>query len=392
LKIRDARRIALSLPEVTEEPHFDVSSFRVRGKIFATVPSDETLRVFVEEELRDLMVGVDPKAYEKIWWGKKVVGLSVKLAKASQKDLEMLLRRAWARKAPKTLRKAVTLLVVALLAAAAPARAEPPQPLRRIAYASEDSLQFGDLLLPPGPGPFPLAVVIHGGCWLARVGSLDSTAALAAALTDAGIATWNIEYRRVGNRGGGWPGTFLDVGAATDYAKTLARSYPLDLARVVVVGHSAGGHLALWVAARAKLPVASELRRESPLPLRGVVALAGPGDLRTIAAHAGDICGEHTLERLVGGTLELVPEHYAQASPAALLPLAVRQILVAGSEDPVIPTRLLAAYESAARKAGDRVELDEIKGAGHLDLIAPGPPAWATVREKILELVGAATH
>src|SRR5262249_5256884 len=161
-------------------------------------PSDDVIRVFVEEELRDLMVGVDPKSYEKIWWGQKVVGLSVRLAKASRKDVETLLREAWARKAPKTLRKAIGLLLLVALAAAGPARAEASQPTHRIAYATEDSLQFGDLSLPPGPGPFPLAVVIHGGCWLARIGSLDGTAALAAALTDAGVATWNVEYRRVG--------------------------------------------------------------------------------------------------------------------------------------------------------------------------------------------------
>jgi acetyl esterase/lipase len=117
------------------------------------------------------------------------------------------------------------------------------------------------------------------------------------------------------------------------------------------------------------------------------VALAAPTDLRAIAASAGDVCGDHTLERLVGGTLDAVPEHYAQASPAALLPLAVRQVLVAGSDDRLIATRAIAAYESAARKAGDPVELAEVRGANHLDLIAPEPPAWPTVRDKVLELV-----
>ena len=281
----------------------------------------------------------------------------------------------------------LSLLSWALCASAAGVRAEPVQTVHRIAYANEDSLQFGDLLLPEGKGPFPLAIVIHGGCWLSRF-SLDGTAALASALTDAGIATWNIEYRRVGNRGGGWPGTFLDVAAATDYATTLAKTYPVDLSRVVVVGHSAGAHLALWDAARAKLPAQSELRRGKPLALKGVIALGGPGDLRPIADRAGRICGDKTLERLLGGTLESVPERYAQASPAALLPFAVRQVLVAGSDDAVIPTRLLADYEAAARNAGDRVELAEIRGATHLDLITPGPPAWPTVRDKVLELIG----
>jgi hypothetical protein len=103
VKLADARKIALSLPETTEEPHFDISSFRVRKKIFATVPSNDVVRVFVEEELRDLMVGVDPKAYEKVWWGKKVVGLAITLSAAKKKDVEMLLREAWLRKAPKSL-------------------------------------------------------------------------------------------------------------------------------------------------------------------------------------------------------------------------------------------------------------------------------------------------
>ena len=105
MKLAEARRIALSLPEVTEEPHFDLSSFRVRGKIFATVPGKEELRVFVAEELRDLWSDADPKTYEKIWWGKKVVGLRVRLTSAKTKDLETLLHAAWAQRAPKTLRK-----------------------------------------------------------------------------------------------------------------------------------------------------------------------------------------------------------------------------------------------------------------------------------------------
>ena len=103
VKLAEARKFALSLPDTTEEPHFDISSFRVRRKIFATVPSNDVVRVFVEEELRDLMVGVDPKAYEKVWWGKKVVGLAITLSAAKKKDVEMLLRESWLRKAPKSL-------------------------------------------------------------------------------------------------------------------------------------------------------------------------------------------------------------------------------------------------------------------------------------------------
>ena len=122
----------------------------------------------------------------------------------------------------------------------------------RVAYGP-DSLQFGELRLPSGHGPNPVAVVIHGGCWLSMA-DLHVMDRFSEALTDAGVATWNIEYRPVDNPGGGWPGTFTDVGLAVDHVRDLAREYSLDLTRVMVVGHSAGGHLALWAAARHRLP------------------------------------------------------------------------------------------------------------------------------------------
>ena len=272
------------------------------------------------------------------------------------------------------------------LGVAVTARAEPASRVQRIEYALDDPLQFGDLILPPGAGPFPLAIVIHGGCWRAGIATLDSTSALADALADAGVATWNVEYRRVGNAGGGWPGTFRDVAAATDFAKTLAEKHPIDLSRVVIVGHSAGAHLALWAAARSKLNEKSALYTKSPLALRGVVAIAGPGDLRPLALR-GSICGRGTIETLLGGTIESVPEHYAQASPAAMLPLGVRQMLISGSDDRVVPPRLVAQYEAAARRAGDPVQLDEVSGADHIDLIVPSTNAWPTVRKRVLELV-----
>ena len=289
-----------------------------------------------------------------------------------------------------SLRLGISFLALSIAFRIPSAQAETADEIHRIPYAADDSLQFGDLLLPRGAGPFPLAVVIHGGCWRAGIATLDSTSALADALAGAGVATWNVEYRRVGNRGGGWPGTFRDVAAATDFAKTLAASYPIDLARVVVVGHSAGAHLALWAAARAKLNQASALYVKSPLALRGVVAIAGPGDLRPLGLR-GSICGKGTLEGLLGGTAESVPEHYAQASPAALLPLGVRQALIAGSDDRVVPPRLVEMYEEVARRAGDRVSLDEIRGANHIELIAPDSNAWPTVKRRVLELVGSVT-
>ncbi len=256
----------------------------------------------------------------------------------------------------------------------------------RVGYAGHP-LQFGELRLPSGTGPFPLAIVIHGGCWVSRFASLRNTAPLADVLRDAGVATWNLEYRRLDDPGGGWPGTFTDVAAAADHVQALAKQYPLDLAQVVAVGHSAGAHLALWLAARPRLPPGSPLYCEAPLRLRGVVALAGPGDLRDFMTYGGEICGAHVVERLLGGTPEAVPERYAQASPVELLPLGTRQVLIVGAEDGLMPARARDAYIAAATKAGDSAESVVIPGAGHFELIAPSSPAWAIVREKILELL-----
>lgn len=136
----------------------------------------------------------------------------------------------------------------------------------RIAYGT-DPLQFGDLRLPHGKGPYPVVVVIHGGCWYSEY-DLKHVASFSAALTRLGVATWSLEYRRIGNSGGGWPGTFQDVAHGTDYLRVLARTYSLDLKRVIVAGHSAGGASALWLAARGNFPKDSPLYKSDPLPLR----------------------------------------------------------------------------------------------------------------------------
>lgn len=207
----------------------------------------------------------------------------------------------------------------------------------RLAYGP-DSLQFGDLRLPDGPGPFPVAVVIHGGCWVSRFATLRNSTAIADALRDAGIATWNIEYRRLDSPGGGWPNTFLDVARATDHLRELARRYPLDLARVVTIGHSAGGHLAVWLAAADRVPATSGISRRDPLPVTGAVALAGIVDLADFRTYSRSSCGD-VVDPLMGGTPEQFPERYAAASPARLFPLAVPHAQVVGSEDRIMPAR-----------------------------------------------------
>jgi acetyl esterase/lipase len=126
----------------------------------------------------------------------------------------------------------------------------------RIAYGT-GALQFGELRVPAGRGPHPVVIIIHGGCWVAKLGKLDDRAValdlvrpIAADLTAHGFATWNLEYRRLGNDGGGWPGTFQDIAAGADHLRQIAAKSQLDLSRVVAIGHSAGGHFALWLAAR----------------------------------------------------------------------------------------------------------------------------------------------
>lgn len=258
-----------------------------------------------------------------------------------------------------------------------------PEPTARIAYG-DDPLQFADLRLPPGPGPHAVVVVVHGGCWRAKY-NIDHIGAFADALTKAGVATWAVEYRRVGNSGGGWPGTFRDIADAVDHLRRLGDEHALDLARVVAVGHSAGGQLVLWLGARAKLDDVS-LRGDDPLPLKGIVSLAGVDDLRR-ALDEG-VCDDMAAQ-LVGGSPGEVPERYARASPIELLPTGVAQHLVSGARDPIVPEAFARAYQRAARNAGDRVELTVLPDAGHIELIVPTTDAWAIVRDTILEMVDA---
>ncbi len=153
------------------------------------------------------------------------------------------------------------------------------------------------------------------------------------------------------------------------------------------MGHSAGAHLALWMAARSRLSPDSPLYSKTPLRLRGAVALGGPGDLRDFSTYARTICGAPVIEQLLGGPPDAVPERYAQASPIELLPLHTRQVLVVGIEDGVMPPRARDAYVSAARKAGDSAQSVVVPGAGHFEVIAPTSAAWPTVRETVLALL-----
>jgi acetyl esterase/lipase len=261
-----------------------------------------------------------------------------------------------------------------------------PAPDHRLSYGA-DSSQFGELRLPRGRGPHPVVVLVHGGCFKAAYASLRDFAGFATALTAEGIATWNVEYRRLGQPGGGWPGTYLDVGRAVDHVRTLAPQYDLDLGRVVVVGHSAGGHLAHWTGTRGRQPTDSPLRVADPLPLRAVLNLAGPIDLTANIEGYQTLCRDSVITSLMGGTPATVPDHYAQASAIRMLPLGVPQVIVVGSHEEFVPLPLVRAYESEARRAGDSVRVILIDGAGHFEIATPRAFTWPRVRAAVRALL-----
>ena len=230
----------------------------------------------------------------------------------------------------------------------------PPPPADiRLAYGPEP-LQFGDLRLPEAEAP-PLAVVIHGGYWKANY-NLIHTGHMSQALTEQGVATWNVEYRSVGDPGGGWPGTGNDVARAVE----LVAELPVDQTRVVLVGHSAGGQLALWAAKRAQLPV---------------VALAPVSDVRESAARTGP---DGAPARFMAA------EHFAEGSPLELLPLGVQQIVIHGTEDDGVPYAMSERYVEAA---GGEAELVTLEGTGHFEPIDPLAPVFAQTVAAVQKLL-----
>lgn len=269
----------------------------------------------------------------------------------------------------------------------------------QIAYGEHPD-QCGNLHLPPsgvgpgasgraGPAGSPVVVLLHGGFWR-RGWDRTLMTPLARDLARRGIAAWNVDYRRVGQEGGGWPGTLEDVAAAIDAIPGLAGLAGLegldglDPGRVVVVGHSAGGHLALWLAARARLPAGSPGSGPLVRP-RAAVSLAGIGDL---VRGAEEELGDGACAALLGEMPAECPERYEAASPAALLPLGVPQLLVHGGEDDVVPLGQSRAYADAARRSGDEIELLELPEADHLDVIEPDGVAWGAVAERLPRLLG----
>lgn len=252
----------------------------------------------------------------------------------------------------------------------------------RIDYGP-DPLQFGELTLPRDSGPHPVVVNVHGGVWLAEY-TLAHSRSQARALADEGFAVWNLEYRRIGNAGGAWPGTFQDVSKGLEYLRTLAETHPLDLSRICLMGHSAGGQLAMWLAARHRMARSSELFVDDPLPACGVVALAPASQLPELYSRGLFDCA---VGKLMGGSPDELPERYSAVTPALLAPAGVPQILIVGRHDEVWEWHA-SAYLAAAKAAGDvRTRLITLDDAGHFELIAPQTSAWPTVVNAAREIV-----
>jgi acetyl esterase/lipase len=268
-------------------------------------------------------------------------------------------------------------------------RAARPAPDLKISYDGGPN-QYGELWLPipVQAGPVPVVVMIHGGCWLSDYPGPELVAFLSDELRRHGVAVWSLTYRRVGIKenvmGGGYPATFLDIAHGVDHLRKIADRYHLDLTRVVASGHSAGGHLALWAAARPKLPADSPLVMANPLPIQSVVAIAGMPDLAYVAVAVAHACERDTVDKLVDTAGRGEKAAFLDTSPVEMLPLGVKQLMISGVYDSVIAPALALRYQGSARAKGESVDLLTIDNAGHFELISPWTPAGRMVVEKII--------
>ncbi len=260
------------------------------------------------------------------------------------------------------------------------APADPPA--FRIAYGTTSERQYGELRLPPaatyGTGPHPVAMIVHGGCW-AGMGGTANVAALASFLARNGVATWTPSYRELGSSGG-WPNTFTDWAQALAYLNTLARSHPLDLGRITVIGHSAGVTPAIWLATGNK----GDVVINGNLPaVQAAVALDGPLKLGDLVGMDGMICGQPVIAPLMGGTPAEVPGRYAMLDPAVNKPLLKRLLVVDGALPDPDPAVL-----AALRGQGIAVEVIRVSQQQHFNVLVPGSADFAAIGPALLTIAG----
>jgi acetyl esterase/lipase len=226
--------------------------------------------------------------------------------------------------------------------------------------------------------------MIHGGFWQSAY-DLKHTGQLCADLTARGIVTCNLEYRRIGDAGGGWPGTFQDISLAShQIPRTLSLDRRVDLTRTAVMGHSAGGHLALWLVSRHRVPKTSVLHDSAKSVFENAISLAGVSDLRL---GWRERLGHGIITRLIGGSPDQYPERYDAGSPIELLPNGARQVLIHGVADDVVPFSMSEQFVRKAEQLGENCRLSRLEGVGHFELIDPDSSAWPTVVGTVTSLL-----
>lgn len=248
-------------------------------------------------------------------------------------------------------------------------------------YYGTGEFQFGELRLPEGRGPFPTLVLIHGGCWRNHV-TLDYIAPLAEWFSRNGVATWVPEYRRLGDEGGGWPGTMLDIGLAVDALRELSELYPLSLDRVYVAGHSAGGQLALWAASRRYLTTQSDVFQSDPLTIVGVIGLAAITNLRAFRNEQPGGCNA-AVDELLGGTPSEFGNRFDDVCPTMRLPLRVPQLFIHGLFDEVVTVDSINQYVKSAITKGDSVKLIIVSEGGHFEPVVFTPNSAAALEASL---------
>ena len=275
----------------------------------------------------------------------------------------------------------------------------------KISYGP-DPLQFGELSLPAGAGPFPVVTLLHGGCWRSSERMIENYRVMSKAMNEHGIATWNLQYRGATNPGGGWPGTWQDLGNGFDALKEIGESYPVDLQQAVVVGHSSGGHFGAWLAMRSQLPPNSEIYVEpqvSPVALVITDAYINPLMIDSIGETGEIYCGEPLLEKLVGGSVEDNIDNFLQISPLEWLPWGIPQEYVVSTyRYPVSLPRVLAQgktsmrtppdYPALAVIAGDEINVRLISNESHGAFYTQGSRGYNATISAILRLLGKATE
>lgn len=258
-------------------------------------------------------------------------------------------------------------------------------PAARISYGDEP-YQFGLLRVPEGSGPHPLIIAIHGGCYLSAY-DIEHFAPFEQALADEGYAVWSLEYRRVGNEGGGWPNSFLDVAKGIDFARELIGRERLNLNadQIYAAGHSAGANYAIWAAARPGIDPGSDVYVADPLPITGVLGLAPAATLGELQSTG--VCGG-VIDGLLGGSAEAFGDRYDAVSPMRLMPNGVPQRLVIGALDRGWARAGRAYYDAAIADGGSDVTRVEAPESGHFEMIAPTSSTWPIVLEELRKLTG----